>query len=112
MGHFDQAARYTAKIDAPAFLRWLLPGLEPALPFHPLVRTLRDDDAAATLAGIEAGSIGRCVLPWIPLMHGGGDADTMEAWKRVAGLEPDSRLRSVYGSLALVFAELADRKDA
>ena len=176
MGQFDQAARYTAKLDPPAFLRWLLPGLdamlafqgwldartlpfpgepdrtcdtvaelldaahlgrlwalivefqsEPdpeildrlleymvrlrrefrygpdhrtqywtaacllnltgpaqadeldmALPgtdevrlsFRPRVRTLRDDDAAATLRDIEAGTIGRCILPWIPLMRG------------------------------------------
>ena len=216
MGHFDQAARYTAKLDPPEFLRWLLPGLDPALAFQgwvdartlpfpgerdrtcdtvaelldathsdrpwalvvelqsepdpeildrlleyivrlrrevrqgpdrrvqyataaallnltgplqpdvqdmalpcgaevrlrfrPLVRTLRDDDSAATLRGIGAGSVGRCILPWIPLMHGGGDLDTMEEWKRLGGLGPDSRLRSVCGSLALVFAELAGRE--
>ena len=34
MGQFDQAARYTAKLDPPAFLRWLLPGLDPALAFR------------------------------------------------------------------------------
>jgi hypothetical protein len=83
---------------------------EVRLRFRPLVRTLRDDDATAALRGIDAGSVGRSILPWIPLMHGGGDLSTMEEWKRLAGLEPESRLRSVYGSLALVFAELADRK--
>jgi hypothetical protein len=216
MGQFDQAARYTAKLDPAAFLRWLLPGLdatltfqgwldartlpfpgepdrtcdtvaelldparldrlwalivefqsEPdpeildrlleymvrlwrevrhgpdhrmqyltaacllnltgpaqtdeldmALPcadevrlrFRPRVRTLRDDDAAATLRDIDMGNFGRCILPWIPLMHGGGDVGTIEEWKRVAGLEPDGRLRSVYAALALVFAELAGRR--
>ena len=83
---------------------------EARLRFRPVVRTLRDDDAAATLRGIEAGAVGRCILPWVPLMHGGGEASTIEEWKRVAGTEPDSRLRSVYGSLALVFAELAERE--
>ncbi len=218
MGQFDQAARYTAKLDPPAFLRWLPPGFDPALTFRgwldtrtlpfpsepdrtcdtvaelldaaylgrlwalimefqsepdpeilerlleymirlrrevrhgpdrrgrdetaavllnltgpaqtdvldmtlpgaaevrmrfrPRVRTLRDDDAAGTLREIEAGSVGRCVLPWIPLMQGGGDAGTIEEWKSVAEVEPETRLRAVYGSLALVFAELAGRKDA
>lgn len=216
MGQFDQAARYTAKLDPPAFLRWLLPGLDPALAFRgwldtrtlpfpgepdrtcdtvaelpdaayigrlwalivefqsepdpeilerlleymirlrrevrhgsdrreryvtaavllnltgpaqadvldmvlpcaaevrlrfrPMVRTLRDEDAVATLREIEAGAVGLCVSPWIPLMHGGGDPGTIEEWKRVAGAEQDSRLRSVYGSLAPVFAELAGRE--
>ncbi len=40
-------------------------------------------------------------------MHGGGDLGIIEEWKRVAGLEPDGRRRSVYAALALVFAELA-----
>jgi hypothetical protein len=83
---------------------------EVRLRFCPRVRTLRDDDAAATLSAIEAENFGRCILPWIPLMHGGGDLGTIEEWKRVAGLEPDGRLRSIYAALALVFAELAGRR--
>lgn len=31
---FDQGARYTAKLDPPGFLRWLLPGLTPSQSFH------------------------------------------------------------------------------
>src|SRR5262249_10272515 len=31
---FDQGARYTAKLDPPGFLRWLLPGLASPLVFH------------------------------------------------------------------------------
>jgi hypothetical protein len=54
--------------------------------------------------------LGHWILPWIPLMHGGGDLDTIEEWKRIAGLEPDGRRRSVYAALALVFAELAGRR--
>ena len=83
---------------------------EVRLRFRPHVRTLRDDEAAATLRDIEVGTFGRCILPWIPLMHGGGDVRTIEEWKRIANLEPDGRLRSIYASLALVFAELADRE--
>jgi hypothetical protein len=83
---------------------------EVRLRFRPGVRTMRDEDAAAKLQDIEAETFGRCILPWIPLMHGGGDLDTIEQWKRITELEPDIRRRSVYASLALVFADLADRK--
>jgi hypothetical protein len=31
---FDQGARYTAKLDPPGFLRWLLPALAPSMAFH------------------------------------------------------------------------------
>jgi hypothetical protein len=35
----------------------------------------------------------------------------IERWKRVAAAEPDDRLRSDYGALALVFAEAAGRHE-
>jgi hypothetical protein len=31
--------------------------------------TLREEDAAATLARIASGEWARCVLPWLPLMR-------------------------------------------
>ena len=31
---FDQASRYTAKLDPPAFLRWLVPGLADTVVFR------------------------------------------------------------------------------
>jgi len=68
--------------------------------------TLREEDAARTMARIDRGELDRCVLPWIVLMHGAGEVVNIEEWKRLAGAEPDSRLRSDYGGLALVFAEL------
>jgi hypothetical protein len=71
-------------------------------------RNLCDPDAAATLDGIAQGSISQCVLPWIPLLTGGGEVAIIERWKRLAETEPDSRLRSVYAALALVFAEATD----
>jgi hypothetical protein len=70
-------------------------------------RTLREEDAAATLAGVAAGQLARCILPWVPLMRGGGEPGIIEMWKRCAVGEPESRLRSDYAGLALVFAELA-----
>jgi hypothetical protein len=70
------------------------------------VRQFEQIDAAATLAEIERGETARCLLPWIPLMQGGGQEAIIETWKRLAEQEPDSRRRAEYGGLALVFAEL------
>jgi hypothetical protein len=72
--------------------------------------TLRDEDAAATLARIASGEWARCVLPWIPLMRGGDEVGIIQEWKRLASEEPDERRRGDYGGLALVFAELAGRR--
>jgi hypothetical protein len=69
-------------------------------------RNLSAEDAAVTLAEIAAGRIGRCILPFLPLMRGGTEADNIEQWKRLAAAEPDSKRRADYGGLALVFAEL------
>jgi hypothetical protein len=75
-------------------------------------RNLADEDAAAVLAGIANGTLARSLLPWIPLMHGGGEAAIIQQWLDQARQEPDSRRRSDYGGLALVFADAAGcRKD-
>jgi hypothetical protein len=71
------------------------------------LRTMREESAADTLAGIAGGQIAPCILPWVPLMHGAAEPGMIEEWKRLAGMEPDSRLRGSYVELALVFAELA-----
>ncbi len=67
---------------------------------------LREKSAAATLARIASGALTRCVLPWIALMAGGGEAGIIEEWKRLADLEPDQRIRLEYAADALIFAEL------
>jgi hypothetical protein len=72
-----------------------------------VVWTLREDDAAATLAQIASDAEKRCLLPWIPLMHHGGEEAIIGEWKRLAAQETDDRWRADYGGLALVFAELA-----
>ncbi len=72
-------------------------------------RNLADEDAEATLAHIATGTLPRCVLPWIPLMQRGGEDGIIQQWKDLAGLEPDSRRRSDFGGLALVFADAAHR---
>jgi hypothetical protein len=74
---------------------------------RPLPRNLADEDAAATLAGVAAGGVAPCLLPWIPLMRGGDVPAIITEWKRLAGQEADGARRSAYGGLALVFAELA-----
>jgi hypothetical protein len=71
--------------------------------------TLREEDAAATLARIAAGELRLSVLPWIPLMRGADEPAIMGEWKRLALAEPEERRRADYGGLALVFAELAGR---
>ncbi len=72
---------------------------------------LAEGDAAETLAGVASGALARCVLPWIPLMHGGGEASIITRWKELAGLEPDARRRSDFGGLAVVFAEAAGHRE-
>jgi hypothetical protein len=84
-----------------------LPGTGKGTRVEPLIINLRQDDAAATLADIAAGRTGLCILPWIPLMAGGGGRDLIEEWKHVALTEPDPHKRVAYRDMALVFAELS-----
>jgi hypothetical protein len=70
-------------------------------------RNLCDEDAAAILAGIAAGEIAACLLPFVPLMQGGGTPGIITEWLRLASLETDDRRKGDYGGLALVFAEAA-----
>jgi hypothetical protein len=74
-------------------------------------RNLVQEDAAATLAEMAAGRVTRCLLPWIPLMNGGGEPGIIDEWVRQAQAEPDAARRGDYGGLALVFAELAGSRD-
>jgi hypothetical protein len=72
-------------------------------------RNLCDEDAATLLDAIAGGSASPCLLPWIPLMHGGEEAGIIQRWIELATQEANSRLRGDYGGLALVFAEAAKR---
>lgn len=69
---------------------------------------VREEDAAATLTRVASAELSRCVLPWLPLMRGGGEAATIEEWKRLADLEPDVQVRLNYAVDALLFADLSD----
>jgi hypothetical protein len=77
-----------------------------------VVRTLREESAAATLAGLAQGHIARCILPWIPLMQRAEEPAILEEWKRLAVAEPEARRRADYAVLALIFAELAGHAPA
>jgi hypothetical protein len=72
---------------------------------------MADKKARTVLDGIAAGTVSRCLLPWIVLMHGGDEPGTIERWKELASAEPDERRRAEYAGLALVFAEAAERKE-
>jgi hypothetical protein len=74
-------------------------------------RNLEREPAAGLLSAIESGARSRSLLPWIPLMSGGGDADTIDRWKALAETEPDRRRKAEYGGIALIFAERAGHKD-
>ncbi|MDQ2731264.1 MAG: hypothetical protein M3Y56_06360 [Armatimonadota bacterium] len=94
----------------PNILEMQMPGgSSVGLRFQTVVRTMREEDAAATLEAIEAGAIGLCMLPWIPLMRGAGKRGMIEQWKAAASKEKDSRLRTTYAGIAVVFADLDGR---
>lgn len=72
-----------------------------------LQRTLRTEDAGATLRDIAAGEISRWLLAWLPLMRGGAEPSIIGGWKRVAIREPRRRDRGILAPLTLNFAALA-----
>ncbi len=70
-------------------------------------RTLRNEDAAATLAEIAAGVISRWLLAWLPLMRDGAEASIIEGWKRQAVVELQETDQKILASLTRTFAILA-----
>jgi hypothetical protein len=74
---------------------------------RPLVVPFQEISAAATLDEIAGGHTALCLLPWLPLMSGGGQPELIERWKTVADTQPDISLRALYRDLALVFADLS-----
>jgi hypothetical protein len=70
-------------------------------------RTLRAEEAAATLRDLAAGAVSRWLLAWLPLMRGGAEVGIIEAWKVEAAREPELRDRRLLAHLTLTFANLA-----
>jgi hypothetical protein len=77
---------------------WLAGGIEQ--------RTLRDEDAGATLSDVTAGAISPWLLAWLPLMQRGADPGIIEAWMTEAGKLPGARDRRILAHLTLTFATL------
>lgn len=88
-----------------AGLDMCLPGEDAALFWRPRVVCLERQPAEKTLDRIEAGELSRGVLPWVPLMAGGGEEANVKRWVRLAEHEPNEGLRRDWGGLVKVFAD-------
>ena len=82
-----------------------LPGTKLGLRSRAGTRSLARQRAADTLARIDRGELGLSVLPWLPLMAGGGDPATVQEWLRLARRETVAERRRDCAGLAKVFAE-------
>ncbi len=69
-------------------------------------RTLRDEDAGATLRDVAAGEISRWLLAWLPLMHGGAEAAIIEGWLREAVVGLPKRDQDILAGATLTFAAM------
>ena len=84
-----------------------LPGTNIGLDWTARTLSLSQQQAATTLERIGRGELGKSVLPWVPLMAGGGVAAAVQEWVRLAGEETSAERRRDYAGLARVFAERA-----
>jgi hypothetical protein len=78
---------------------WLAGGIEQ--------RTLRTEEAGATLRDVATGAISPWLLAWLPLMRRGADAGIIEGWTVEAGQLPSQRDHRILAHLTLTFAALA-----
>jgi hypothetical protein len=80
---------------------------DPGVLVKPIEVWLADESAADTLALIESGAVALCILPFVVLMRGSGEARNIDHWKRLASKpEVDLETRALFRSFALEFAEL------
>jgi hypothetical protein len=73
---------------------------------------LSECDAQATLDAITVGNVAPVMLPYIPLMQGGGDPGIIQQWLGLASAEPDEHRRGDYGGLAEILADAAGCRPA
>jgi hypothetical protein len=78
---------------------WLAGGIEQ--------RTLRDEDAGATIDAIATGAISRWLLAWLPLMRRGANPVIIDGWMIEAAKVPGERDRRILAHLTVTFAALA-----
>ncbi len=62
------------------------------------------------MTAIDRGELGLCILVWMPLMAGADHPDVVRRWRELAMRQQQLHLRADYAVLALVFAEMAGRK--
>ncbi len=84
--------------DTPLCLGWVV-----------AVMNIAKQDAMETLRRITAGSLGRGILPWVPLMAGADGPAVVDEWLRLVRLEPEVERQRDYAGLARVFAEWVGR---
>ena len=97
----------TGRGTAPRDSDWPDAGLKTTL--TPKELNMETESATALLGEIDSGVRPRGLLPWIPLMTGADESETVEWMKRLADAEPDFRRRSQFGGLALVLSDAAGR---
>jgi hypothetical protein len=73
-------------------------------------RNLEYEYADELLKGVESGHWPRSLLAFIPLMIGGGEPSKIDWWMALAGAELNTKHRSDYAGLALLFADRVGRK--
>jgi hypothetical protein len=86
------------------------PGQAPAISCVFIIKNVRKESAEKTLERIDRGEIGLCILLWVPLMAGADHPDVVHRWRELAKRQEKLHLSADYAALALVFAEMAGRK--
>src|SRR5262249_27156039 len=74
------------------------------------LRNLATKSAHDVLGAVQAGTVARAVLAFLPLMAGADQPKVASEWARLAGDEEDELRRADLGGLARVFVELAGRR--
>ncbi len=88
-------------------MSWPVVGLHTQLTI--VERNFESESADDLLTGIEAGQWSRCLLPWVPLMSGAENPDTIDRWVALGSLESDRQRRAQFGTIALLFARRVGR---
>jgi hypothetical protein len=92
MADFDEAERHAIQeVEPHDQLRWLLEEVDDDLTFFAWLQT-------------------QVAPPWIPLMLGANKPEIVRRWRDLAMRQKRLDLRGNYGVLALVFADMAGRK--
>ncbi|HUY33486.1 MAG TPA: hypothetical protein VMV69_12115 [Pirellulales bacterium] len=127
MNDYDKAGRYLVKREPAGFFRWL--SANPRLTFQAWIdarrvalpnqngcrlelsilrRRLAEEDASNLVADVAGGITSPWLLPWVPLMQGGGELGIIADWLPEAERRlTDERDRADLGLTTQVFASLA-----